>query len=270
MARRLIAATVQPRFSGGAPFRSGVVLLNAARVKSVYAENGVDIIRYETNGVREYTADPIDGISMTQNLTPFGVTVVGGPVWDSKDRFKLMAFPLDTLAYARPAYIPRLKNTRLEGMYLDLYLDEGGRYRKYFMPASFVLAQNIADTSQSWQKEDVDLDAFYLNLTACAVQAEDDDDDDDADRAIAVSLDGTNTDGTPLDVTRLVVDYQLGGFVGYMAYLNENDDDDDDDNEWVILKPGDTIDGTNDVTLGLFDVEGTQRENFILSVTVVN
>ena len=262
MARRLIAATVEPRFSGGAPFRSGVVLLNAARVKSVYAENGVDIIRYETNGVREYTADPIDGISMTQNLTPWG-GVGGAASWDWKDRFKAMVFPIETFVWGRPAYVPRLKGTALDGIYTDYFLDEGGRYRKYFTPMSLATLQEMGDTDLARTADDLDLDALYLNFEECTVEAEDDD-DADAVRTITVELDADT------DVTQVVVDYEISGYVGYLAYLEDQGTDDDDDDVFVPIKPGDTIDCTDIVTLGLFDVGGIQREEFTLTVTVAS
>lgn len=262
MARRLIAATVQPRFSGGAPFRSGEVLLNAARVKSVYADGLTDIIRYETNGVREYEAVPSDGESMMDNISFIG-GLGGGAVWDWKDRFKVIAFPVDSFVYGRPAYIPRLKGTALEGIYTDFYLDEGGRYKKYFCPASMDLLQEISDTSVERDGSDLDLSALYLNLEKCTVE-EEDDDDADATRTITVELDADT------DVTEVIVDYELSGFVGYLAYLDEGDEDDDDDDEWVVLKPGDTIDATDVVTLGLFDLEGELRETFELTVTTAS
>ena len=262
MARRLIAATVQPRFSGGAPFRSGEVLLNAAGVKSVYAEDGVDIIRYETNGVREYTADPTDGISMTANLTPWG-GIGGGSVWDWKDRFKNIVFPIESFVYGRPAYVARLKGTDLEGIYTDFYLDEGGRYKKYFTPVSLSVLQEIADSTVERTGADIDLDALYLNYDECTVE-EEDDDDADAIRTITVELDADT------DVTNVIVDYELSGYVGYLAYLDEGDDDDDDDDVYVPLKPGDTIDCTDVVTLGLIDSTGVLQETFELTVTTAS
>lgn len=263
MARRLIAATVQPRFSGGAPFRSGVVLLNAARVKSVYADGLTDIIRYETNGVREYSAVPTDGISMTADLSPWG-GVTGVAAWDWEDRFKALVFPIETFVYARPAYVARLKGTGLEGIYTDFYLDEGDRYKEYFTPMSLSELQIMGDTDTERTAADLDLSALYLNYDECTVE-EEDDDDADAVRTITVELDADT------DLTQVIVDYEISGYPGCLAYLDDKGtDDDDDDDEYVVLKPGDTIDCTDVVTLGLFDITGEQQEEFELTVTTAS